>query len=106
MVKVKIKNVQKYIEQFDIEKILFKDIGPAIKARGYIKFDEFYKICMWKSTRSKPRYVSEYNQKNIKKISKNADDESVPVKDLKKDIAKNMGKMIEINPHFHLCSFQ
>ena len=65
---MKIKKLQNYIEQYDIENYLFNHIGPLIRKRKYIKFEEFYKICMWKSPRQKERYIK--NKNKIEKVSK------------------------------------
>jgi len=45
-------------------------LGPQIKKRGYIKFEEFYRICIWKSSRQKPNYIK--NKKIVEKITKKA----------------------------------
>jgi thermostable 8-oxoguanine DNA glycosylase len=67
---MKISDVKKYIDLYDTESYLFKIIGPKIRERGFLLFSEFYKICMWKSARQKPRYIK--NKDIIEKISKDA----------------------------------
>ena len=64
---MKIDGIKRYIELYDTENYLFKVIGPAVRKRGYFLFDEFYKICMWKSARQKQRYIE--NKDSIEKIS-------------------------------------
>lgn len=54
---MKIKGIDKYIKLYNIENHLFGFIGPNAKERGFLLFDEFYKICMWKSARQKQRYI-------------------------------------------------
>ena len=60
---MKIQNIKEYILQYYDERYLFDVIGPRVRERGYMTFDEFYKICMWKSARQKNRY-----KKNIDRI--------------------------------------
>ena len=67
---MKIANIRKYLDLYDQEKYLFEKLGPAIRRRGYMKFDEFYKIGMWKSARQKPKYLK--NKKIIEKVSRDA----------------------------------
>lgn len=67
---MKIPEIKKYIELYNTENYLFTVVGPRVKARGYFLFDEFYKICMWKSARQKQRYIK--NKDSIEKISKEA----------------------------------
>lgn len=71
---MKISEIKKYIELYDTENYLFKVIGPNVKGRGYFMFDEFYKICMWKSARQKQRYIA--NKNSIEQISREAFTES------------------------------
>jgi len=65
-----IKDIQKYIELYDTERYLFYVIGPKVRKRGYLIFDEFYKICMWKSTRQKNNYLK--NKNIVEKTTKKA----------------------------------
>ncbi len=67
---MKINDLQKYIALYDTEKYLFDVVGPITRKRGYLTFDDFYKICMWKSARQKQRYTK--NKQIIEKITKDA----------------------------------
>jgi len=67
--RIKIENPQKYIDLYNLEDYLFDIIGPMVKKRGFMHFDEFYKICMWKSARQKNNYLK--NKKKIEKTTKN-----------------------------------
>jgi thermostable 8-oxoguanine DNA glycosylase len=69
-----IKDIKKYIELYDTEKYLFEVVGVLAKERGSLTFDEFYKICMWKSARQKQNYLK--NKRTIEKITKNAFEEN------------------------------
>ncbi len=62
---MKIKNINKYLSLYSTENFLFNKLGPEIKSRGYLIFDDFYKICMWKSRRPKNLYL-----KNISSVSR------------------------------------
>lgn len=64
---MKIPEIKKYIGLYDTENYLFKVIGPVVRKRGCFLFDEFYKICMWKSARQKQRYIK--NKDSIEQIS-------------------------------------
>ncbi len=63
-----IENIQQYIDLYDTERYLFYVIGPKAKKRGYLTFDEFYKICMWKSARQKNNYLK--NKDIVEKVTK------------------------------------
>lgn len=67
---MKIPGIKNYIDLYDTENYLFKVIGPRVKKRGHFLFSEFYKICMWKSSRPKQRYIN--NKNKIERISKSA----------------------------------
>ncbi len=67
---MKIKNIQKYIELYDTEKYLFDVISPKVKKSGYLSFNDFYQICMWKSARPKKRYLN--NKESIESVTKRA----------------------------------
>ncbi|OGN22756.1 MAG: hypothetical protein A2915_02335 [Candidatus Yanofskybacteria bacterium RIFCSPLOWO2_01_FULL_41_34] len=67
---MKIANIHKYITLYDTEKYLFDVVGPSVKERGYLSFEDFYKICMWKSARQKQNYIK--NKDSVEEISKNA----------------------------------
>ena len=81
-----IKDIQKYIELYDTEAYLFRVVGIRAKERGFLTFDDFYKICMWKSARQKQNYIK--NKKVIEKITKEAFTE--------KDESKKMKKLCEL----------
>jgi len=63
-------DLKKYLKLYSTEDYLFDILGPQIKKRGYIKFEEFYRICIWKSSRQKPNYIK--NKKIVEKITKKA----------------------------------
>jgi len=65
---MKIKNIQRYLDLYNTEDHLFRVMGPRIRRRGFINFDEFYQICMWKSVRQKQNYLK--NKNIVKGISK------------------------------------
>jgi len=67
---MKIKNIQKYIELYDTERYLFEVISPKVKKNGYLSFNDFYQICMWKSARPKKRYLN--NKKSVESTTKRA----------------------------------
>lgn len=68
--KINQKNIKKYINLYNQEDYIFKVIGPAIRKKKYVKFSEFYKICMWKSARQKNKYLR--NTKSIENITREA----------------------------------
>ena len=49
------KNLDFYIDQYDLEKSIF-DLGKGISKRGWLNRDEFLTICLWKSRRPKKLY--------------------------------------------------
>ncbi len=63
-----IPGIKKHLANYDIENILFQNIGPKAKKRGYLNFNEFYYICMWKSPRPKKKYLT--NKATIEEITK------------------------------------
>jgi len=67
---MKIKQIEKYIQLYNIENYLFKVVGPNVKEKGYLSFDDFYNICMWKSVRQKQNYLK--NKNMVEEITKNA----------------------------------
>lgn len=67
---MKLIGIQKYLALYNQEEYLFSYVGPEVKKRGFMKFDEFYKIAMWKSVRQKQKYLN--NKKIIKKYTKEA----------------------------------
>ena len=75
---MKLLEAQKYLDLYNIEDYLFKIIGSRARKRGFLEFDEFYQICMWKSVRQKQNYLK--NKKIVEDISRKAfaeSDESV-----------------------------
>lgn len=80
---MKIKNINKYINLYNIENFLFNTIGSMARKRGYLRFDEFYQICMWKSVRQKQKYINNQNKikvQNLTKIAFNEKDEKQKIK--------------------------
>ncbi len=78
-----IKNIKKYIQLYNVEDYLFTQIGPAGKKRGYFIFDEFYKICMWKTRRQKNRYLKNVDKiEGVTKIAFSENDEEKKMKKL------------------------
>lgn len=69
---MRINDLQKYVELYDIEKHLFNVVGLKASQRGYLTFEEFYKICMWKSVRQKQKYISAKNRERIEKVTRDA----------------------------------
>lgn len=69
---MKIVDLQKYIDLYDTQKYLFEVVGPRANKKGYLTFEAFYKICMWKSVRQKQKYISAKNRKQVEAITKDA----------------------------------
>ena len=67
---MKIADIGNWVELYDTEKYLFEVVGPRVRARGYLVFDEFYEICMWKTARAKPKYLE--NRNSIERIARTA----------------------------------
>lgn len=67
---MKIPNIQRRIKEYNSEEILFTEIGPRARKRGFLSFDDFYQICMWKSVRQKNRYLK--NKDKVEDISRKA----------------------------------
>ncbi len=65
-----IKDLKEYIDLYSIETVLFQIITPIIQKKGYISFDHFYQICMWKTGRQKNRYLK--NKDNVESITRQA----------------------------------
>lgn len=86
---MKIGNLKKYIELYDMEKYLFDVIGSEASKRGCLTFEEFYKICMWKSVRQKQKYISAKNRNEVEAITKDAFAEQ--------DEGKRTKKLCELN---------
>jgi hypothetical protein len=49
------KNIEYYIDQYDVERTIF-NLGKDISKRGWLKKEEFLAICLWKSRRPKRLY--------------------------------------------------
>lgn len=64
------KDIIKYTELYDTEKYIFNVVGIEARKQGYLTFDDFFKICMWKSSRPKQRYIK--NKETVKVITKTA----------------------------------
>jgi len=78
-----IKNIRGYIKLYDNENYLFSVISPVARKRGYLTFGEYYKICMWKSNRQKPRYIKNIQTAlNITKEAFSENDETKKIKTL------------------------
>ena len=84
---MKISNAKKYLDLYNIEDYLFNTIGPRIREQGFIEFDDFYQICMWKSARQKQNYLK--NKDTVKDISRKAFAE--------KDESLKMWLLLELN---------
>lgn len=65
---MKLINIKKYLALYNQEEYLFNFIGPQIKKRGFVNFQEFYKICMWKSVRQKHNYL--VNKKIVERVTR------------------------------------
>jgi thermostable 8-oxoguanine DNA glycosylase len=68
--KMKLINPQRYLALYNQEDYLFNSVGLKIRKRGFVTFNEFYQICMWKSSRQKPNYLK--NKETVEAITKNA----------------------------------
>jgi len=68
------KNLENYIDLFDVEKNLFKN-GIFWKEKGFLKKSEFLQICLWKSRRPK-KWYEQNSEKEIEEITKKAFNES------------------------------
>lgn len=77
----RLERVYEYIELYNEEKVLFGKIGPLVKERGFLEFREFYKICMWKSSRQKKKYIE--NSESVEKVSRKAFFEKDEIKKIK-----------------------
>ena len=76
---MKIPNLKRYIELYG-ENYIFNVIGQEAKKRGYLYFNDFYEICMWKSARQKKRYIK--NKYIIEEKSKRAFAEKDPTRQM------------------------
>lgn len=79
--KVSKKQIQEYINLYSIETYLYETVGVKAKKRGFLRFSEFFDICMWKSSRPKKRYLK--NKKIVEKITKKAFAETDEIKKIK-----------------------
>ena len=68
MITLKKQEIERYLEFYNLEDFLFNKIGKRVKEKGYLDFDEFFAIAMWKSVRQKNNYLK--NKETIKSISK------------------------------------
>ena len=77
------KEIELYKEKYYVENILFKEIGPKAKKRGYLTKKEFLAICLWKTSRPKKRYL-ENKELQIIKITTSAFSENNEESKIKK----------------------
>lgn len=74
---------KEYSEKYSLGDYLFKVVSINVKERGYLIFDEFYDICMWKSARQKNNYLRNINDvENCTKEVLIEDDEEIKIKKL------------------------
>lgn len=64
------KNIEYYIDQYDLERTIF-DLGKDISSRGWLNKGEFLTICLWKSRRPK-RLYEQNSTEEIKTQTKNS----------------------------------
>jgi hypothetical protein len=50
----------------------FEKVSKLYQKRGYLKWEEFYNIGLWKTRRQRNRYESKFNKKNVESITKKA----------------------------------
>lgn len=67
---MKVRGIAKYKQLYYTETYLFEVVGRNAKKRGHLTFEEFYRICMWKSSRQKQRYLK--NKKRVKAVTRRA----------------------------------
>jgi hypothetical protein len=65
-----LKDVKLYLKKYDTETYIFSDIGPAVKNKGYMTFEDFFLVCMWKTARAKKHYLK--NIETVTSITKEA----------------------------------
>ena len=65
--------MKKYIREYDLEKQLFGDISKNFKKNKTLSDEEFFKIIIWKSNRTKGRVLAgiKKSKKSIKQIMRN-----------------------------------
>lgn len=73
--------IEEYISLYSIENYLYEKVGVNAKKRGFLKFSEFFDICMWKSSRPKKRYLK--NKDLVEKVTQKAFLESDETKKIK-----------------------
>lgn len=61
-------NIKRLIKEYNRVEILFTEVGPRARKRRFLRFDEFYQICMWKSARQKNKYLK--NKDKVETISR------------------------------------
>jgi thermostable 8-oxoguanine DNA glycosylase len=59
---------KKYVALYNVEEYLFNTVGVEIRKNGFLTFEDFYKIGMWKSARQKPNYLK--NKRSVKSVTK------------------------------------
>jgi thermostable 8-oxoguanine DNA glycosylase len=74
-------NIDYYIDQYDLEKTIFK-LGKEIFKRGWLTKEEFLTICLWKSRRPKKLYDQNSNSDiiNKTKLCLKENDELIKIK--------------------------
>jgi hypothetical protein len=85
-----IENIDFYIDEYSIEKQLYKK-GIEILKRGWLTKQEFLTICLWKSRRPKRLYMQN-REEEIKRKTKSA--------------FKEKDEKIKINHLINLCGVQ
>jgi len=63
-------DLETYIAKYNVENILFNEIGPKARKEGKLTFRNFLKIGLWKSFRQKPNYMK--NKDTVEKITQEA----------------------------------
>jgi thermostable 8-oxoguanine DNA glycosylase len=66
-------NLEYYIEQYELEKQIFR-MGKEIKKRGWLEKTEFLTICLWKSRRPKRLYDLNSDKEIISKTKLSFDE--------------------------------
>ena len=79
------KNFERYIREYSIENVLYEE-GYKFLQRGWLERDEFLKICLWKSRRSKV-LLRKNKEERVRSITRKAfaePDEAMKIKTLQK----------------------
>lgn len=65
--------MDKYIREYELEKQLFNEISNNFKENKTLSDEEFFKIIIWKSNRTKGKILAgiKKSKKNIKELMKN-----------------------------------